>query len=279
MEATTAPPAMTLSREEVCCLKTALALVVLKRRHAARRQREEEAKQQKPNDDDNKDAPSSFDAAAADASTNSTSKQSLYPWLMNPAEASTPPASAQLVLHLDYMMQQAFQATNKKQRLIGLATHLRQQLLLTLDDIIVQAWVRRQLAELVVVGNNVKASARVWTAIVQEDAAVDLALRVVEELIPALKTVFDSYTTMNDDGTLDTYGLFQVLDTALLTLMRLRRFDAVLDCVESLTDYTTMPCLSKAYVQTPSLPILWLRLGLQQLLTKVMAIATEKRAS
>jgi hypothetical protein len=123
----TAGPPATMTREEVCLLKTALATVVIKRRLQARR--DEQMKVAAQEDD-----PNNAEQPVSEAI-------SLCPWLpdSNLPSTTTSISSACSLQHLNAMFQLAVNCPQETQAK-AIVAHMRAQLLAHLDDILLQQW-------------------------------------------------------------------------------------------------------------------------------------------
>ena len=249
------PPA-TLTREEVSCLKTALALVVIKRRLQARREQQEAT-------DRAMDATTTAEQQPQNEPRQNESL-SLCPWLhMDKSASSASPCTPQ---HLDSMLQLAIN-TNDTTLSSAIATHIRIQLLSHLDDILLQQWLRRQVS-----GLMTAAAARVWGLIVSHETAVELAVRVLEELTPVVQDVLHgSSSHNNNESTVETYGYYHLTDACVTSLATAGSVDVIQDWMQSLAEFALPVPLSQAYVESSfRMSIVWLRMELQQLLMKAM---------
>jgi hypothetical protein len=295
-----------LTREEVSCLKTALALVVVKRRLQARREQEQSQSQSQsfPSSADNDDE----SASNQQHRETTLPKLSLHPWLPSSSNNSLlqnsiiPPST--ITRHLDPMMQLAL-TTGDDRRRAAVITHIRTQLQASTDDILVQKWIRKQLTRLVVwcnyleTENATTTSGHVWEQILlgnnntnkqqqqqmvlprpPSSGAVDLLIIVWEELIAMLETILsegvESQEAVVEDQTLDTYSLFRVMTACCVSLQSWNRLDALQSGLLTLTDWAVPLPLSVMYEQHDmSLPMVWLRMGLQQLLMEYMVCGEE----
>jgi hypothetical protein len=115
---------------------------------------------------------------------------------------------------------------------------------------------------------------------VSHESAMELTVRVLEELTPLVQGALQggsgsrrlqSVSFQNDIILKDTYSLFHLMEACLKSLLRAGRVDAIQDCLHSLAEYTLPVRLSHVYSsKSSSLSIVWLRMGLQELLTQVM---------
>ncbi|GKY90441.1 hypothetical protein MPSEU_000017900 [Mayamaea pseudoterrestris] len=268
---TTTPPA-NLTREEVCCLKTALAMVIIKRRVEARRAKAAMDERESELNANEHGANETIEQAIT-----KRSELSLCPWLPSGEQSSSAQAKpACTPQHLDAMFQLAVNAILEDRDSTPIGTHIRAQLLAHADDILLQQWLRNQVNSL---PNGQEAAAQVWAVMLRPAAAVELAVRVLEELTPVIQSVLDDATATNARVSFHssvtanelTFCLLRVMDACLTNLLQARRIHVMQSCVQSLASHTLPLKLSQAYVSSgSSLPVVWLRIGVQQLLLQVM---------
>ena len=196
---------------------------------------------------------------------------SLCPWLPAVADKSVSLSSTACTpQHLDSMLHLAMiHSDNDTTRSSAMATHIRIQLLSHLDDILLQQWLRRHVST----NLTTVAAARVWAFIVSHETATELAVRVLEEVTPVVQDVLNgsSSNTTGGESTTETFGYLHLMDACVTSLLTAGRLDVIQDGVESLAEFTLPMPLSQAYVESSfCMSVVWLRLGVQQLLMQAM---------